>query len=780
MLYRKLFSKLQTTCHFTYRGLEFTVEYMNTDNIDEPKKIDIRTYLSTVMRRKWIIIAFLIVSGSYSAFKEFKKIPIYQTMAHVIITQKRLSGIQMGQGISIQGQNTSFFVTNERVLRSRSLATKVLSTMDYKNSPEYKQPTKAKLFSLEGFSRGNSSPKVEKMKSGRKAQEPDNTIEYEVTDALISNYLSKLFIQNLEDSGIVSIGFRGTHPESLAKMANMHAEKFIETKLELRFAASQDAITWLQKHIVDRKISLDAAEAALLAYAQKHSILDSGESSGVVEQKLEVLKGNLSSTREKIIKIKLLYDQAMQYTKDPSLTELIPEIMNVDIIKELETQYSRLQANKYDISTKYGKKHPEFIEIHLQLKELRNKIEREKSSLIPKIEADYKALLTDEKAFKKAYDDYKPQVFDLNKRKTVYRKLYREAESERVYYDLLLKRMKETNLAGDLRTSNVSILDPALVPRRPIGATKNSQIMKGAILGLALGIGLAFFLDYLDNTVKSTEDVEIYLKATLLGLVEKARPANENVSINTELMAHDAPKSVFSEAIRNIRTGIMLSTTDSPHKVLLITSTRQGEGKSFIAANLAITFAQTGKKTLLVDTDFRRPRQHKVFDTDLKPGLSNHFIAEIDLESIIRPSGIPDLNIITCGLIPPNPSELLGSHSMEKFIGIVRDRFDMVIFDTPPVMSVTDTVVLSRFVDGVVFVIKSGQTPKELTKRAILQFNKSKCEVLGMILNLVDISKGSYYSYYYSNYYKYGYGYGTESPKETKRRKKREKKEAKV
>jgi polysaccharide biosynthesis transport protein len=753
---------------------------MLTESEIQPKQIDIRNYLKTVLRRKWIIIAFLIVSGTYSAFKEFKKIPIYQTETQVIITQKRLSGLPIGEGISIQGSNSSFFLADERVLRSRSLARKVLSTMDYKNSLEYKPVKKAKLFSLEWFSRGNPSPTVKKTDHGKESQEPDNSIEYDVDDALINNYLSKLIVYNDKDSGIFSIGFRGAHPETLAKMANMHAKKFIETNLELRFAASQDAVKWLQEHIVDKKMSLDAAEEALLAYKEKQNILDNEESSGIVEQKLEVLKSNLSSIRVKKIKLKLLYDQAMQYTKDPSLTELIPEIMNVDIIEELETQYSKLQANKSNTSKRYGEKHPEFIKIDLQLKELRNKINREKSSLIPKIEEDYKAVLAEEEAYEKAYEDYKPEVYALNKRKTVYHKLRREAESERVYYDLLLERMKSTNIAEDLRTSNVSILDPALVPRTPIGAGRNSQIMKGVMVGLALGIGLAFFLDYLDNTVKSTEDVENYLGATLLGLVERAKQTKENKDADLELMARDAPKSVFSETIRNIRTGIMLSTTDSPHKVMLITSTKQGEGKSFIAANLAITFAQAGKKTLLVDTDFRKPRQHKIFGIDLKPGLSNHFIGEIDYESIIKHVNIPHLNVITCGLIPPNPSELLGSHSMEKFCDNVRNRFDIIIFDTPPTMTVTDAVVLSRNVDGVVFVIKSGQTPKELTRRALLQYKNSKSDLLGIILNLVDVSKGGYYSYYYSHYYKYGYGYGAEPPKEKRKRKKREKKEINV
>jgi capsular exopolysaccharide synthesis family protein len=222
------------------------------------------------------------------------------------------------------------------------------------------------------------------------------------------------------------------------------------------------------------------------------------------------------------------------------------------------------------------------------------------------------------------------------------------------------------------------------------------------------------------------------------------------------MFTHEMPTSTFAEAMRNVRTSIMLSSTDNPKKLLLVTSTQPSEGKTFVASNLAIIIAKTGKKTLLVDADFRKPRVHKVFDIETLPGLSNHFIGECDLESIIKPTVVPNLSIVTCGLIPPNPSEMLGSHSMETFCKNVGGQFDTIIFDTPPAMAVTDAVVLSNIVNGVIYVIKSGEVTKEMAKRSILQLSGKKNEILGVVMNSVDVSKGSYY-HYYSRYYKDGY-----------------------
>ena len=391
-----------------------------------------------------------------------------------------------------------------------------------------------------------------------------------------------------------------------------------------------------------------------------------------------------------------------------------------------------------------------------ETKELESRINSEVNKIIRSIETDYKVALSREESLSVAMEEQKRVALDLNRKAIAYGTLKREAESEKAMYDILLKRMNETDITGELKTSNIRIIDLAEIPRIPIRPRKKFNIFLAAIVGLTLGVGLAFFLEYIDNTVKSIEDVERYLNATLLGVLEKVRIEKSEKQASLELFTHEMPTSTFAEAMRNVRTSIMLSSTDNPKKLLLVTSTQPGEGKTFVASNLAIIIAKTGKKTLLVDADFRKPRVHKVFDIETLPGLSNHFIGECDLESIIKPTVVPNLSIVTCGLIPPNPSEMLGSQSMETFCKNVGGQFDTIIFDTPPAMAVTDAVVLSNIVNGVIYVIKSGEVAKEAVKRSILQLSGKKSEILGVVMNSVDVSVGSYY-HYYSRYYKYGY-----------------------
>jgi capsular exopolysaccharide synthesis family protein len=316
--------------------------------------------------------------------------------------------------------------------------------------------------------------------------------------------------------------------------------------------------------------------------------------------------------------------------------------------------------------------------------------------------------------------------------------------------------MKETDITEELLSSNVSVIDLAEVPKSPINAKKKYKILFIALMGLGLGVGVSFFLEYLDNTIKSTEDVERYLALPVLGALERFKVLKDTKQNSTELIAEEFPKSTFAEAVKNIRTGIIFSSTDNSRKSILITSATQGEGKTFVASNLAITIAHAGKNTLLVETDFRRPRINKIFNVEMNPGLSNHLVGENDLESVIKSTSIRNLSVITCGNIPPNPSEMLGSVRMEEFCKIVREKFDTVLFDTPPSLTVTDATVLSNVIDEAVFVIRSGKTARETAKRATLQISKNKCKLLGVVVNFINVSKGSYYYHYYSGYHKDG------------------------
>ena len=318
--------------------------------------------------------------------------------------------------------------------------------------------------------------------------------------------------------------------------------------------------------------------------------------------------------------------------------------------------------------------------------------------------------------------------------------------------------MEEADVTSQLKTSNINIVDPAAVPRSPIKPNKKLNIILGAIVGLGMGIGLVFFLEYLDNTIKSPEDVEDYLEIPLLGVLSNVKISFGGKSAPSELIAHEMPRSVFAEAVRSIRTSVMFSIIDTSRKLIMVTSATQGEGKTFLASNLASTIAQAGKNTLLVDTDLRKPRVNKVFSVEKNPGLCNYLIGEIELESIIKSTQVPNLSVVTCGNIPPNPSEIMQSAVMGKFCDTVRERFDIVIFDTPPSMTVTDAIVLSGIVDGVIITIKASSTVKNTIKRCISQIKTNKGEMLGAVVNSVDISRGGYYYHYYAHYYKYGYG----------------------
>lgn len=733
-----------------------------SDIQQQEDEINLRDYLQVALRRKWIIIAFFVISVSIVAIKTFKATPIYQTTVQTLIDKENPNVVSFEEVLSTDGVDTAFIQTQLKIIESRTLARRVIKALNLKENPEFKSDEKPKGFSLRGF----LSSLLNKKRPESKSREAD---EIEEDSRLVSGYLSRLKAESVRNSRLVNISFEGAHPDIIKTIVNRHAREYIEKNLEMRFAASQDAVEWLQKQLYEKKGRVEKAENALQLYKEKMKIISVEDRQNIIVQKLEELNSTLTTARTTRIGLETLYNETKKFSGDPESIESISEVMNNPLIQQLKQNYVGLRTEITKLSDKYGGKHPNMIRMMAEAQELENRIRSEVNKIIRSIETDYKVAQAREESLSDALEEQKRVALDLNRKAIAYGTLKREAESERAMYDILLKRMRETDITGELKTSNIRIVDPAETPISPIKPKKRLNILLAAVVGLTLGVGLAFFLEYIDNTVKSPDDVEKFLNTTLLGALEKVRFPKSEKQVSLEMLAHEMPKSTFAEAMRNVRTSIMLSFTDNPKKTLLVTSTNPNEGKTFVAANLAIVIAQTGKKTLLVDTDFRKPRVHKVFGIETLPGLSNHFIGESGLESIIKPTIVPNLSVITCGLIPPNPSEMLGSHSMETFCKSVRERFDTVIFDTPPAGAVTDAVVLSGIVNGVIYIIKSGAVTKEAARRAVLQLNGGKSEVLGVVMNSVDVSRGSYY-HYYSHYYKYGYG-SEEGSKKNKKRK---------
>jgi capsular exopolysaccharide synthesis family protein len=332
--------------------------------------------------------------------------------------------------------------------------------------------------------------------------------------------------------------------------------------------------------------------------------------------------------------------------------------------------------------------------------------------------------------------------------------LQREAESAKEVYDLLVRRFKETTLTEDMKTVNVRIVDKAEVPSHPIKPKKSMNMLLALVLGITAGAGLVFFAEYLDNSLKTPDDVARFLHMPYLGMI----PAVEGVETNSrsEVFVHREPKSVASESIRGLRSNLLFSKADHMPQVILMTSAVPKEGKTFVAVNLAVAMAQAGCKTLFIGSDMRRPRSHKILNVANGAGLSNILSGVSGTEAVIRNTDIPNLDIITAGPVPPNPSELLGSKRMSELIGTLRERYEHIVIDTPPSTAVTDAAIMAQHVDGVVVITKAFSTPKELVRSAIEGLQKINAKIFGVVLNSVDMSKEGSYYYQYAYYYYYG------------------------
>ena len=709
----------------------------------QEREVHLRDYAQAILRQKWVLIVSFIIVVTTVTIYSFKATPIYQATTQVMIDKENPNVISFEEVMSLESTDIMFYQTQYKVLASRSLARRVINSLNLKDNPEFKPDEE---------SRGFLGTLVKKLrqKSDKATTQRDKDGE---KSKLIDNYLARLKVEPVRNSSLVNISFEGAHPDIVTTIVDKHAEEYITRNLEVRFAASQDAVKWLQKQLYEKRERVEKTENALQLYKEKEKIVSLEDRQNIIVQKLEEVNTALTEARTERMGLETLYNLSKEYSKTPGMIESISEVTKNLLIQDLKMEYAGLSAEIANLSDKYGKNHPAMRRATSMAKELKSKIDDEVNKIIKSIETDYRVALSKEENLSNALEDQKEKALGLNRKAIAYGTLKRESESERAMYDILLKRLKETDITGALQTSNIRVVDLAEVPIFPIKPRKKLNILLGAIFGLGLGIGLIFFLEYLDNTIKSPEDVERYLGIPLLGVLAKSR---EQAS-STELIAHELPRSVFAEAVRSVRTSVAFSIIDKPKKLIMVTSAVQGEGKSFLVSNLASTFALAGNNTLIVDTDLRKPRLNEVFNVTRNPGLSNHLIGENDLESIVKSTSIPDLSIITCGIIPPNPSEILTSTAMEKFCEAVREKFDIVIFDTPPSMTVTDAVVLSRIMDGVIITIKSGEPVRETVKRCISQLASSKCDILGAVINYADIAKGGYYYHYYAHYYKYGY-----------------------
>jgi capsular exopolysaccharide synthesis family protein len=719
-----------------------------------PREPHLLDYLIVLRKHQWLILFFLLAIVSIVSIATIRMRPVYQATARVEIDRENANAIRFSDSESydMYADLEDYITTQSKILQSETLAMLTVKTMGLDNLQEFG---------------GNPAKPVKPSPPGSEASlhRPQS----------LGAFLGRMTVKRVPNSRLLDVTFESTDPSLAARVVNAHLNNFIEENFRSRYEAATQASNWLSGQLNEMKIKVENAEDARLAYERQNQIWTIDEKNDISSQKLADLNKQLTDAQADRINKEAVYQLAQAGNYDA-----ISAVRESAVIQDILKQESALSAQYTDAVNQYGPKYPKVVRLQAQLKDLDELVAREKTNIANQMEAEYHGSRQRELLLKNALDAQKAETNQMAEKLVQYNILKREADTNKQLYDGMLQKLKEAGITAGLRSSNIRVVDPALIPSGPSRPNKTRNVLLSILVGLIGGIGLALLREYLDNTVKTPDDVETLARLPSLAVVPSL--SNSNGKRNgrfakllkapviagkegrAELISHNMPQSQMSEAFRALRTSLLLSQADHPPQVILMTSALPREGKTTAAVNLAVTLAQLGDKTLLVDADLRKPGINRALSlVDGKhAGLSSYLagVSSLDLITVPHPA-ITNLAAIPTGPIPPNPADLLSSRRLTELIAELRTRYKFVVIDSPPIMAATDAVILSVLVDGVLLVVRSGETPKEAFTRTRDLLAGVKCHMLGVVLNAVNASSPDYYYSY--RYYPYSYGgYGRE------------------
>jgi len=698
-------------------------------------------YWNILLKRRWTIVAVFVASLTLVTIYTLRQKKIYEAKASVIIellAPQVLGNVRevYNLGAGSYWSNKEYYETQYKVITSRAVAQRVVQLL--------------KLEGNKGFLGIDRLPPEEQK---RFLEANPDTIE--LVRAAIS-------VEPVKDSRMAYIKARHEDPKWAKRLADAVVNAYRDYNLQTRREITLEAAGWLADQAKELKVRMEESEDALQQFKADLKVLSVSmeDRQNITSQRLVDLNQALNQTQAQRIALearrKLIED--IRAAKQP--LEAIEKISENQLIRQLKESYFRLKELQAELGSKYLPDHPKYKAVEEKIQEVKRNIDREMGNVLASIEAEFQTKLEAERGLQRELTRVKAEALEINKHSLDYNRLKRVSDNNETLYKLVLGRQKEAALAAHQETNNVYKLDAAVEPIAPVHPRVNLNLLLAAVVGLLLGVGLAFFLEYLDNTLKSQEDLERQLQVPFLGIVpsiklEEAAPEGAEVMRLRDHYLISHPKSNVAEACRTVRTNLLFLAPEDPPRRLLVTSPSPQEGKSTVCINLGITMAQSGSRVVLVDTDMRRPRLHKTFGLKAGAGVTTAILGEADLEQVTHHTDVPGLDVIPCGPVPPNPTELIHTDRFRRFLEGLSARYDRVIFDSPPVLAVADPLILASLMDGVVLVIKSAQTSREMARRAVRQLRDIKARVLGAVINDIDLSQRDYGYYYYHQYRTY-------------------------
>ena len=678
--------------------------------------------------------------------------PMYRATASLLIEDDRgksVAGFASPSAVEYLDPEP-YYQTQQRILAGRELAMKVVTRLQAERVSEFdsQTPHLRGIAAVVSVMQRQASTVMARL-LGRPTP-PDSRTAPGTEDELVARFVGSVSVDPVEGSRIYTVSVRSVHPNYAARAANALVDEYVKQNFELRTAATARSLTFLADEIEKQKKKVEDSERAMAEYRETNNALSLEDRQNTVVSTLNQVNEQYTRARTERIQKEAIYNQIKGLTS-AALAESVPAVTQNPAVQSLRQRLTDLQRERAALSERYGEKHPQVTQNASAIEDTTRQYRAALTSAVNSIRNDFETAVTLERRLAGALDEQKAAAMDLNRKSVNYTVLEREADSNRQIYEALLKSQNELQIVGSSGGNNVRVMDRAVVPGTPYTPNVRRDLMLGSLVGLALAFGLVLGIDYLDDRIKTPEDITRRLKLPFLGLVPKVRVGGKN---SGPLLSTEVPHE-FGEAFRALRTSLVFSSGVEGTRVIAVTSAQPLEGKTTTTCNMAVALAFGGARVLLIDADMRRPSVAKTLGIDNSVGLSHLLTRQATPRQAISATTVQNLWVMTAGVTPPNPSELLASDRMKTLIdNVQKGPFDWVLIDTPPILAVTDAVIIGPWVSGVVFIIGSEMTPRRLAERAVETLMTSRPRILGAVLNQVDIARNKYY---YSRYYGYKY-----------------------
>ena len=708
---------------------------------EDEDSINLRAYWAVVMRRKWTVLTFLAIVVVAAMTATYLTTPIYRASTTLQIDAEEAKIVQYEQvtsGAQTGWNSEEYMRTQQEVLGSRATAERVVNELNLTEHPAFNRPPEPSL--METW-----LPWLKKDEGNAQAAAgaEDQTAK---TRGVVAAVQGGLTIEPVGNSRLLRLNFDSPDARLAAEVANSVASVFINLNLARRLDATSYAKTFLQDRLQQAQAKLEMSEKALVAFARKEELIKSGDKDSVDTQVLQGFTAALTQAQQDRIRAESLYNSIQG-----AAIQALPEVMDNKTIQALKERKSKLETDYQEGLKTYKPAYPKMQQISGQIAEINTMIEAEIQNVRAAIKARYEAALAQENALTAKLRESRQDILGEQDRSIEYNILKRDVETNRQVFESLLQRLKEVGVAGGVGTNNISIIDRAEVPGGPFTPNPRRNLMIAIFLGLFGGIGLAFLFEHLDDTIKQSDEMEQQLGLPVLGIIPRSKPmpGGKLFQENFDTRSH------FAEAYRSLRTALQFSTEEGMPRVLMVTSTSMGEGKSTTSLSLAMQIAQLGKSVLLIDGDLRKASLHSTLELPNSLGLTNYLAGDAKPVEITQTTEVPNLFAITSGPLPPNPAELVSSTKMVSLLSLATEKFDHVIVDGPPVLGLADAPLLGSIAEATIMVVESGGTRRDFARGAIKRLRGTRTRLLGGVLTKMQ-ARGQAYDYYSSHYYQYG------------------------